>query len=192
VAELCTPAQATASACPEASRVGRGTAAVVANTVFGPLDVTGQIDVFLAAPPVPGDLAGVVVMVTALNEKHSSGGRITPLATGPFGYEVRFEGLDQSVQPPQGVTVSLKRLEVTLGASLVEKRRVTVRKRVRYRDTRGRRRTKIVRRRVVRKIRHSFIRNPRTCAGSWTSHGTIGFADGSTIERDLSVACQAS
>jgi hypothetical protein len=190
VAALCRPDQAAASACADDSRVGAGSAAVTANTAFGPMDVAAQIRAFLAPPPAPGDLAGMVITVSALGRRQSSIGRITPLAAGPFGYEVRFEALDQAVEPPEGVTITFKRLELALAASRVESRKVVRRKRVRYRDRRGRRRTKVVRRRVVRKISHAFITTPAACAGSWTARGTVGFADGSSLERDLSVACR--
>jgi hypothetical protein len=185
----CSPADIAASNCPETSRVGRGNATVTANGFF---TIPVTIDAFLAAPPVAGDTAGLALTIAAVGKRATSVGRIVPMATGPIGYEVRFDGLDR-VTPPAGVTLRLDRLELTLRASRVERRRVTVRKRVRYTDKKGHRRTKIVRKRVLRRINHAFITTPRTCTtGVWTARGTITFADDSTLVRELSAPCQAA
>ena len=176
-AERCSQAEAEQFQCPAKSRIGTGQALVNASGVIvpgGSMDFTAAIEVFLAKEVAAGDVASVVVQVSepSTGVRGTSRGRLVPLADGPFGLELRFE-LTGGVQPPPGVTVTVKRIQLSVGA------RRTVR---RVRRVRGRR--------VVRRKRYHLIRNPRTCAGSWPYQVRVVFPS-RTVTRDGSVACSA-
>lgn len=155
------------SACPESSRVGRGTADV---TVVGPgllgaptrRQLTADIGVFLARPARRGDLAGVVISV----KERSSGmggsatGRIVHLRRGAYGYEIRFDSFPSVALPP-GYSLELDRLDASVGA---------------HRRVRG----KTV----------SFITNPPRCRGAFRAEVRASFSDGSRVTRALTAPCR--
>ena len=178
VARRCTDEQADAYNCPERSRIGRGTAEGRAEAGLIGTDFTADIDVFLAPRRQAGDIAGVVVQVREpqSGERFSVKGRIIPLADGPFGSELRFEGLDGGGQLPPGVTVTLRRVQLTAGARRVVRRRVTVR--------RGGKR-----RRVTRRFRYTLLRNPRTCTSPWPYRLRVVYSD-RTEDFNGSVDCR--
>jgi hypothetical protein len=166
----CTTRQAADFECPKASRIGGGAAVVTASGAIvpgGSQDFTAAIDLFLAPPERPHDLAGVVVYVhePTTGTRGTSTGRLVARGRGPYGYELRFERLSAGQSPPPGVTIKLKHLELRVGA----RRTVT---------------------RAGRRIVHSLITNPATCDGTWNGHGVVTFTDGSTSETGLQVACR--
>jgi hypothetical protein len=190
VAERCSPGQASGGACPEASRIGSGQAVVTASGPFlapGGQDFTATIDLFLAPPVQTGDLAGVVLQVSVPNMgRRSLTGRILRLPPGPFGTELRFEGLDQAGQAPPGYSATLKQLDVTVGAHRSVTTTRKVRRRVRTRHGRRRTRTRTVRHTVA----HDLITNPATCDGAWEGRLTVHYSDHDDTQ-DLSTPCTA-
>ena len=167
--------------CPEASRIGRGTAQGRAEGPFvpgGSFAFTATIDVFLAPAREVGDFAGVVVLVREpqSNQRFSGRGRILMIANGPFGTETRFEGLSGAGQLPPGVTVKLDRVEMRVGAKRTVRRRVTVRRNGK-------------RRRVIKRFRYSFLTNPRTCSASWPYRLRVEYPS-RTDDFDGNVACR--
>ena len=166
-AARCSEAQAEASACPEASRIGAGEVDGTASGAIvpgGSLDFTAEIGLFLAPRERSQDLAGIVVAVREPTSgiQGSATGRIIPRRQGPFGYELRFDDLDSAAEPPAGVTIELKRLELRAEAH----------------------------RRVGGKTRH-LIRNPKSCDGSWRSRAVLRFTEGSPVSAALEAPCRA-
>lgn len=179
----CTPRQAQSSACPEASRIGSGSAVVTARGALvpgGAQDFTAKISLFLAAPVPSSDVAGVVVDVKepVTGQGGVVTGRIVRRASGPYGYELRFDRFPTTSAPPAGITVKLKRLDLRAGARRTTTRFVTV-----GRGTR--------RHRVRRRVTYSLITNPSSCAGSWRGHATLTFEAGAPVEADVSTPCRA-
>ena len=166
----CTQQRAEQFNCPKASRIGGGEAVVTASGAIvpgGSQDFTAAIDLFLAPPERPHDLAGVVVYVhePTTGTRGTSTGRLVPRANGPYGYELRFDDLGAGQSPPPGVTIKLKHLALKVGA----RRAVT---------------------RAGHRVVHNLITNPPRCNGTWHGHGTITFTDGSTAEAGLSAPCR--
>ncbi len=181
-AARCTAQQANDLACPETSRIGRGSATVTASGVLvpgGAEDFQATLGFFVGSTPHAGDLAAVVVTVSEpkTNTRRALTGRVVRVPDGPFGYELRFDGPGQAMGAlPPGVTVELKSLQVDVGAQ----RTVTHTSRVKRHG-----RTVRVRRRVT----YALVTNPSTCAGAWTGELRASFADGSTEKTALSVPC---
>ena len=179
VARRCTDEQADAFNCPARSRIGSGSAEGRAETspVTG-IDFTATIDVFLAPRRQVGDIAGVVVQIREpqSGQRFTVKGRIIPIAAGPFGSELRFEGLDGGGELPPGVTVTLRRVQITAGAQRVVRRRVTVRRNG-------------MRRRVTRRFRYTLLRNPRTCTSPWPYRLRVVYRD-RTEDFNGSVDCR--
>jgi hypothetical protein len=130
----CTVAQARASSCPAASKIGGGQGQV---TVFppggAPQELSLGIEFFMTGKQRRHDLAGLVL---AAHEPVSGLtfnliGRMVTLARGRYGLELRFA--DTAKELPANITVQLHRVNVRFGAQ----RSVTVgagrkRKRVTY------------------------------------------------------------
>lgn len=182
VAVRCAGPALTSGACPAASRIGAGKAVAHASGLLT-RDIEATIDLFLAAPAQAGDLASVVVRVTAAGAPRMVRARLLKLASGPFGYELRLDGFAGTVPAVPGVALTLRYLTLDVGA----RRRVTttVVRRVRV-TRRGKRVT--VRRKVRRSVRHDLIRNPTTCAGGWAVRATVRVADTDRV-RDVAVPC---
>ena len=167
--ETCSGAPAQDFACPEGSRIGQGSAEFLVRGPLLPaegLADTASIDVFIAPPPVSGDLFGVEVQVReqSFGVRQRGVGRLVPLPSGSFGSELRFESVGSFELPP-GYSVELRRIQLNAGAKrTVRKTRTVVRN--------GRRR------RATRRVRYHLIRNPRTCAGAWPYELRLGFAAG--------------
>lgn len=171
--------------CPEASRIGSGRALARASGLLN-ADIPATIAIFLADPVQAGDLASVVLRVDAAGQSRAVRARLVRLATGPFGYELRATGFAAAIPTLPGVVFSLRflTLDITARRSVT----TTVIKRVRVtRD--GKRVT--VRRKVKRKVRHDLIRNPKTCAGSWSARVTVRIS-GTDRPRDLAIPCTAA
>jgi hypothetical protein len=173
-ARRCSPQQAQNFNCPQASRIGGGEAIVTASGALipsGSQDFTASIDLFLAPPPQNRGLAGLVVAVEepTTGQRGTATGRVVRRASGPYGYELRFDDLSGGQSPPPGITIELKRLELRTGA----RRTVSVG----HGENRHR-------------ITYNLITNPLTCDGSWNGHAALTFSDGSSIERDLAAACR--
>jgi hypothetical protein len=183
VAKLCEQSQAVQNQCPAESRIGGGTAEVRVDGPFpnalGAGTYQGTSAVFLAPVSEAGDLAGLVVQLTIVGQTITGTGRITPIAAGPFGIRIAFDPLPQSPQLPPGYTVTLQKLHSAIAARRTEQRTQT--KRVR-------RRGRIVRKRVVRKIRHVLMRTPRTCSGSWPVQVLVRYPDRQDV-LDTPIVC---
>jgi hypothetical protein len=170
-------------------RVGRGTVEGNASGLLvpgGSQDFTATIDLFIAGPPQPGDIAGLVAQASEPRTglRGTATGRLVRVAQGAFGTELRFDQLPGVQRPPPGVTITVKRVRLAIGAS----RRVR-KVRIKKRRVRTRRGTVVRRRRLVKRIRYHLIRNPRTCAGSWPYQVRVGFPSGEQV-RDGSVPCR--
>jgi hypothetical protein len=181
-AKRCSADQASRFACPRASRIGTGEVkghATGAALPGGRYDFTAQVQTFLAPPQQSGDVAGVVLEISepGTNQRGSVTGRIVRVPSGPFGLELRFEGLDQAIPAFPGVTITIDRITLSAGA-----RRTVVRKR---RVRRGGRRVT-----VRRRVTYNLIRNPGTCSGSWPFQLKLGYADREDV-TDGSTPCRA-
>jgi hypothetical protein len=173
-AARCSAQQAENFNCPPASRIGAGTADVTARGAIlpgGSQDFTAQIGLFLAPPPRPNDVAGLVVSVQepTTGTRGTSTGRIVRRGSGPYGYQIRFENLSGGAAPPPGITIELKRLELRVAAH----RSVLVGK--------GKNRHRVT---------YSLITNPPNCDGTWNGHAELTFTDGSSVARPTSVRCR--
>lgn len=182
VARRCAGAAASSGACPSASSIGKGTALVHTSGIVT-ADVPVALAVFLGEPIQSGDFASVVLRVDVAGTSKALRARLLKLASGPFGYALQVEGFAGTVPALPGVTLELRNLTLNIGA----KRRVTetVTKRVRVMRN-GKRVT--VRRKIKRKVTRTLIRNPKTCAASWTARVTVRIA-GSNRVKDVSVPC---
>ena len=180
----CNEEQRKRLACPEASKIGAGTADGEATFLLQRFTFSATIEVFLADKVQRGDVAGIAVVVREPRSGRNGSGRGRLLASSDpaYGHELRFDELPVA-QAPAGARAELKRLQLTIGARRTVRRKVTVR-----RKRAGNRRGKRKRRRVVRKVRYDLIRNPRACAGSWPYRVRASF-QGSENVRDGSVAC---
>ena len=117
VARRCSPGEASQDACPASSRIGSGSADgdYTVGTTSGTF--TAAIDVYLAAPTHPGDVAGLVVSVHEPQSGFaaSATGRVIRHRRGRFGYEDRFD-LSGTQTPPPGVTITVNRVRLAVGA----------------------------------------------------------------------------
>jgi hypothetical protein len=102
-----------------ACQVGSGT---VNATGLGVLPVTGQIAFDLVAPPKPGDLAGLVLMVTLLGQTSQLGSpgeiAVRP-ATDPagFGLNISFANIpDTYAEGPLTVSIQVQSMSTTLSS----------------------------------------------------------------------------
>jgi len=165
-AARCSDAAAQSFQCPDASRIGSGSAIVNARSFFlpsGGKDLTVSIAAFLAPPAGAGDLASVVLLVneSTTGTRRVLRGRLVRLASGPFGAELSID-VSGIAGAPVGVTLKVTRFRMLVGARRTVRRVKIVKKRVRTRHG-----TKVRRKRVVRRVRYNLITNPRTCAGTW-------------------------
>ena len=180
VAERCDDAQADRFDCPAASRIGTGSAQGHAEGVLVPggrVDFTASIDVFLAPPRERGDTAGVVVQVSEPQSGQRFNGKGRIFRNSEFAWETRFEGLAGGDQLPPGVTIKLDRVQLRVVAKRTVRKRVTVRRNGK-------------RRRVVKRIRYSFLTNPRTCRGAWPYRLRVEYPDRAD-EYDGTLSCRA-
>lgn len=160
VAQLCEPARQ--DDCPDASRIGTGTAEVRVDGPFpgaaGSGVHRGNSTVFLAPASQAGDLAGLVVRLVIAGQTIVGRGRVSPVASGPYGIRIAFDPLPAAPPLPAGYSVTLKKLrsEITAGRTVRTKVTRTVR-----------RRGRLVRRKITRRTRHDLIRTPPRCTGPW-------------------------
>jgi|GEM_PF-4461385 len=182
VAVSCTGAALTTGACPPESRIGTGQAIVRASGLINQ-DIPATLDVFLAGPVAPGDVASAVVLISGAGLSRAVRTRLLAPATGPIGYELRLEGIAAAVPAVPGVAFGLRALSLDLGA----RRKVTKTTTKRVRVTRkGKRVT--VRRKVKRRVTYNLLTNPKTCSGAWGVRLTVRVAGVDRV-RDISVAC---
>jgi hypothetical protein len=179
----CSDAEARNRACPVRSRLGSG---LVDGTATGLLvpggrqDFTVALDLFLARPTHPGDLADIIAQYNEPKSGRKGFGRarVRRLPSGPFETEVQID-----VPPPPsvpGVTVEVNRIRLSAGGTA--RYRKVRRKRVR-------RHGHVRRRRVVRKRRRSVITNPSICTGSWAAQLRVQYPT-QTKTYDATVPCQ--
>ncbi len=204
VSERCGASDAKNATCPAASRVATGQFQGQASFAGTQQPISGTLNAFLA-PPSGGDLADVVVEVSAGGQSRSGRGQLVAVNQAPFGYELRFDPLPASMVPP-GASVSIDQLTLTIGASRVEGARPPVPKRPAAHRRHRRCRTKHCarRRRASRHRRvsaprrgkrargpavtHSLLTNPSTCSGSWPLQLRVRYSDHTDV-RDAPIAC---
>ena len=183
VAARCTGGALTTGKCPAKSRIGTGQAIVTTRGLLNQ-DIPATIDVFLADRVQPSDVASAVVVFGAVGASRVVRTRLLAPATGPVGYELRFDGIADAVPAIPGVAFGLRSLSLDLGA----RRRVTTTTYKRVRVNRDGRRV-TVRRKVTRRVTYNLLRNPKTCTtGAWSVRLTMGVA-GTDRARDISVPC---
>ncbi|HTN22384.1 MAG TPA: hypothetical protein VL120_00230 [Solirubrobacteraceae bacterium] len=182
VAVSCTGAALTSGACPAESRIGKGQAIVHASGLINQ-DIPATLDVFLADPVQPGDVASAVVLISGAGLSRAVRTRLLAPATGPIGYELRLEGIAAAVPAVPGVTLTLSSLTLDLGA----RRKVTKTTTKRVRVTRkGKRVT--VRRKVKHRVTYNLVTNPKTCSGAWVVRLTVRVGGADRV-RDIAVPC---
>ena len=173
VAKRCSPQQANSNSCPAGSRIGGGTVnATVKSTTnaFPPVAATVNVDLYLAPPVQPGDVAGVVVHFKEpqTNTQGHATGRILFHSTGTYGYETRFSKLDTALKPPAGTTAHVDKSHLTYGVHR------TVTKTVNGKPT---------------QVTYYLLRNPPKCNGSWPYQLRVGYPSGAVDNDDGSVPC---
>jgi hypothetical protein len=182
VATRCTGSDQASGTCPAASRIGSGHA-VVSTSGFLNQDIPATIDVFLGDPVQAGDLASAVVVFGAVGATRVARTRLLVPATGPVGYELRFDGIAAAVPTIPGVRFGLRSLSLDLGAQ----RKVTKITHKRVRVTRhGHRVT--VRRKVKKRVTYNLLTNPKTCTVAWGVRLTVRVAGADRV-RDIGVPC---
>jgi hypothetical protein len=170
----CSDAAAQSFQCPAASRIGSGHAIVNARSFFLPAagtDLTVSIAAFLARPAARGHLASVVLLVNEpiTRVRRVLRGRLVRLPSGPFGHELSID-VSGIAGTPAGVTLTVRRFQMRVGARRTVRQVKIVRKRVRTRTG-----TRLQRKRVVRRRRYNLITNPRACAGTWPYQVRVAF-----------------
>jgi hypothetical protein len=184
VAVTCTGPALTSGACPAASRIGTGQAVVHASGLVNQ-DIPATLDVFLADPVQPGDVASAVVLISGAGVSRAVRTRLLAPTSGPIGYELRLEGIAAAVPAIPGVSFALRSLSLDLGA----RRKVTKTTHKRVRVTRNGRRV-TVRRTVKKRVTYDLLRNPKTCSGQWAVRLTVRVAGVDRV-RDIGVPCAA-
>ncbi len=182
VAAVCTGDALKTGACPAQSRIGTGQAVVSATGLLNQ-DIPATLDVFLADPVQPTDVASAIVLIKAAGLSRAVRTRLLAPATGPIGYELRLEGIAAAVPAIPGVTFGLRSLSLDIGA----RRRVTKTTVKRVRVTRDGRRV-TVRRKVKRRVTYNLLRNPKTCSGTWAVRLTVRVAGADRV-RNIGVPC---
>lgn len=186
----CSAEQAKSFSCPVKSRVATGSAeGEVSFPPFGTFPFSASVAAFLAPRAQAGDIAGVVVQVREASSGRQAmvRGRVLPVASGPYGVELRFEDFDPGDQAaPPGASVKLTRLALS-----AEAQRTVRRVRILRRRIKTRRGTRVKRVRVVRRRRYSLITNPRTCTGAWPYRLRATFPSSSEVVREGSVPCKS-
>jgi hypothetical protein len=180
VADLCDPPQAQKNSCPAASRIGGGTADVTASgALLPPTHLTAKIDLYLAPPAKRGDLAAIVAHFKEpkTRAEGSSTARVYRESAGPFGLDTRFD-IQGAYKPPQGITVHLDRLHVSVGAHR------TIRVKVKQKKHHGKKSKPKTKRVTV-----NLFTTPPTCGGSWPWEVRAIYPDGHESAMDGSVAC---
>lgn len=184
-----------AATCPDAAKIATGTAQAGFSYLLFSGEATATITAYLAAPARAGDLAGIVVKaaVPSLGRTLTSTGRVLR-AAAPDGLELRFDDLLSGQGIPAGAQVTLRRLQLTAGASrtLTRTKRVNRKRKVRVRRN-GRLRTVTRTRKVTIKVRerHHLLTTPRTCPGTWNGRGVVTLANGSERTLPVQAPCVA-
>jgi hypothetical protein len=155
----CTVAQARASTCPAASRIGKGQGAVTVFPPNGPpQELTLGIGFYITPPQRRHDIAGLVLAAYEPVSKLTFNlvGRMVKVRRGRYGLELRFA--DTAAELPSNVTVQLHRVNVRFGT----RRTVTVGS--------GARR---------RRVTYDLLTNPRTCGRrGWPFLLTVAYTTG--------------
>ena len=159
VPKTCSRAQAKASSCPAASRIGAGAGQVTVFPPSGPpQELSLGIQFFLTAPQRRHDLSGLVL---AAHEPKSGLtfnliGRMVRVQRGKYGLELRFA--DTAAELPSNITVQLHKVNVRFGAQ----RTVTVK-------TGGHR----------RRVSYHLLTNPPSCGRrGWPFLLTVSYTTG--------------
>jgi hypothetical protein len=147
IAKRCSGESAKLNECPARSQLGKGKLIVTVNQQGkAPRDVTIPLTVYLNSRNrilAVAKVLGWQVVPATLNTRNGLVVRFDPLPAGP---------------PFEGVSYTLKRITIDLGASRMIKK--------------GKRKTKV-----------TLIRNPASCSGSWLSSVALTFRDGTPTQQ---------
>ncbi len=147
VSKRCSEESAKLNECPAGSQFGKGKLIVtVSQQGKGSRDVSIPLTVYLHSRNsilAVAEVLGWQVVPATLNIRNGLVVRFDPLPAGP---------------PFTGVSYTLKRITINLGASRIIKK--------------GKRRTKV-----------TLIRNPARCSGSWASSVALTFRDGTPTQQ---------
>ena len=127
-------------------------------------------------------------MLSAFNVSRAVRTRVLSHPTGPFGYELRLEGIASAVLAVPGVSFALASLTLDIGASRSVTKTTTKRVRVTRNGTRV---TVKLKRKVKRRVTYTLLRNPKTCAGAWTVRLAMRVAGADRV-RDIAAPCKPS
>lgn len=195
---LCRAEEAARVECPRDGRVGFGhTTTYLRGYLFpgGETEVVATLTAFLGAPE-SGTRATLVIqyklqpenVITGLQQefgslaprgKGSVTGRITPLASGPYGLEISFDGFPGGFTVPNPLSARVTRFKLALGAIREIKQTFYHRRRVTDVDRRtGKPYKRTVRIKDHRLITHHLLTNPRRCNQSWPYALRVGFPSG--------------
>jgi hypothetical protein len=175
---LCTAQQSQSNGCPSTTQIGTGS---VGATFLGE-SLTVPINLFLAAPVEPGDIAAVILSGTLDGINLTISGRLFVPAQG--GLELLLSSF-----PSEPVTLD----SLTLSGQASQTVTTTVIKRVTKTITTGKgkhKHKKKIKKKVKKTIKtvYSLITNPSTCTGAWTGTATLTYSSG-TYALPFSVAC---
>lgn len=169
--ETCSEQQAAGFDCPVDSLIGTGFTNATLVDDFGALPglpLVADVEMFLAPPQQPGDVAGAVlqIKVRSSGQRATTTGRVVRVAA-PYGLGLWFDNLEPLTSgAPPGFHVRVDRIWGDNGASrTVEKG-----------DT---------------EIRYDLLTNPQTCpSGGWPYSVRLVYPNGES-ERDASMDCSS-
>jgi hypothetical protein len=190
----CSAAEAAAIQCPAESKVGEGNAVTrLSGYLFpgGQTDGVAWIEEFLGVPVQAGDPASLVLQIewlgldparnavaqvfgTQLPRRATVTGRIVPIASGPFGLELRFDALPGGLSVPRPLSAQVIRLKLSFGA--VRRQRQNFTRKIRVRTVNGGTQTQRIH--DHRLLGFHLLRRPTTCPGGWPVAVVLGFPSG--------------
>lgn len=184
IAAVCTAEtlrQTSGFGCSKDAQIGSGTAKVDLRPLATDL-IDATVDVYNG--PKPKVANGVATMVfwgrAKLSDNVTAGQALeATIVKDPIGnFEYRFD-MQATVEPFQGIKVSVAEVKTTVGKLIVTKKKVK-------RKVRGKRRT------VTVTKKRNWAEPPKTCDdGTWDFLGEIGYEDGQKFSKTVEVPCAA-
>lgn len=184
VADVCkadTLRKTSGHGCSKNSQIGDGTAKVDLRPLATDL-IDATVKIFNGPKPAaPNGVATLIIWGEAkLSESVTAGQALeATIVKDPVDqFGLRMD-LQATVEPFEGVKVSVSEFKTTVGKLLVTKKKVK-------RKVRGKRRT------VTIKKKRNWAEPPKTCDdGTWDFLGEIGYEDGQRFSKTVEVPCTA-